>query len=58
MALKLGATIRESEDGWTHAEGFPSAEVAWYFRIEFNGMESSGPYPSDYLVGYSVQFRS
>jgi hypothetical protein len=55
-ALQLGASIEEGRYGWTRAEGFPSAEVAWYFQTEFNGMDSVGAFPDEDGQGYSVYF--
>jgi hypothetical protein len=55
-AMQLGAKIEEGRYGWTRAEGFPSAEVAWYFQTEFNGMDSVGAFPENDGRGYSVYF--
>jgi hypothetical protein len=55
-ASQLGALIEEGEYGWTRAVGFPSAEVAWYFQTEFNGMDSVGAFPEENGLGYSVEF--
>jgi hypothetical protein len=56
MALQLGATIEESKYDWTQATGFPSAEVAWYFQTQFNGMNSVGAFPEQDGQGFSVFF--
>lgn len=55
-AAQLGALI-ESGREWTRAKGFPSAEVAWYFQTQFNGMESVGAFPDENGQGFSVDFR-
>jgi hypothetical protein len=56
-AQQLGATVEESGYGWTRADGFPSAEVAWYFQTEFNGMDTVGAFPEESGEGYAVYFR-
>ncbi len=55
-AAQLGAMIEEDRE-WTRARGFPSAEVAWYFQTEFNGMESVGAFPDRDGQGFTVNFR-
>lgn len=55
-ASQLGALIESGEE-WTRARGFPSAEVAWYFQTQFNGMESVGAFPDENGQGFSVNFR-
>ena len=55
-AREMGASISEVND-WTWASGFPSAETAWHFQTEFNGMESAGAYPDKSGKTFSVCFR-
>lgn len=55
-ASQLGASIEHGKD-WTRARGFPSAEVAWYFQTQFNGMESVGAFPDEGGRGFCVDFR-
>lgn len=55
-AAQLGAVVEEG-NGWSLARGFPSAEVAWYFQTQFNGMESVGAFPDEGGAGYTVEFR-
>lgn len=57
MASQLGASIEEGVDDWTWAKGFPSAEVAWHFQTQFNGMNSVGAYPERDGHGFTVYFR-
>lgn len=56
-ASQLGASIEDGAGDWTRAVGFPSAEVAWYFQLEFNGMLSVGAFPEPEGRGFTVQFR-
>lgn len=56
-ASQLGASIEVGRDNWNRAVGFPSAEVAWYFQTQFNGMDSVGAFPEEDGQGFSVEFR-
>lgn len=55
-AMQLGAVVEEGKE-WARARGFPSAEVAWYFQTQFNGMESVGAFPDESGQGFAVDFR-